>query len=96
MYEHATSGDDREELYSFVQQLSVLNNNEIDDEHQQQVVVVHGHVNIEQLPINPEKLSAIEKAVRHKFHGSIGFRKASQIIKKAKQQHHKNKYSIIR
>lgn len=94
MYEHATSGDDREELYSFVQQLSVLNNNEIDDEQQQQVVVVHGDVNVEQLSINPEKLSAIEKAVRHKFHGSIGFRKPSQIIKKAK--HHKNKYSIIR
>jgi hypothetical protein len=47
VYEHTASTGDQTELYSFVQQLSALNNDEIHDEHQQQQQerLVHGHVN---------------------------------------------------
>ena len=100
VYEHSTSTDDRSELYSFVQQLSVINNNEINEEHhqqqQQQMELVHGHIKAEQLHISAEKLSAIEKAIKHKFGGNINSCKGNQIIKKAKQRHNKHKDSIIR
>jgi hypothetical protein len=98
VYEHSASIDDRSELYSFVQQLSVITNNEINEEHQQQqhMELVHGHIKVEQLHISAEKLSAVEKAIKHKFGGNINSRKGNQIIKKAKQRHNKHKDSIIR
>jgi hypothetical protein len=98
VYEHTASSGDQTELYSFVQQLSALHNDEIHEEQQQQqqVRLVHGHVNAEQRPISAEKLSAVEKAVKYKFGASVSFRKGNQLIMKAKKRHHKNKSSIIR
>ncbi len=95
VYEHITSVGDQTELYSFIQQLSVINNDEINENHEQQsVALIHGHVNVGPLHLSKEKLSAVEKAVKHKFGRSIG--KGNQLIKKAKQRYRKNKFSIIR
>ncbi len=95
VYEHTASIGDQSELYSFVQQLSAINNDEINEEHQQQsVALVHGHVNAGQLHLSAEKLSAVERAVKHKFVESIP--KVNQLIKKTKQGYRKNKFSIIR
>jgi hypothetical protein len=95
VYEHTASIGDQTELYSFVQQLNVISNDEITEEHQQQsIALVHGHVNTGQLHISTEKLSAVEKAVKHRFGRSI--RKVNQLIKKAKQRHRKHKSLIIR
>ncbi|CAF3761406.1 unnamed protein product [Adineta steineri] len=96
VYEQISSTDDRQELYSFIQQLNIINNNEIDDNNQQHIVSIHGHINSDYIHLSTEKLSAIEKAIKHKFHGSIHFYRGNQMIKKAKQQHRKNDYSIIR
>ncbi|CAF4681057.1 unnamed protein product [Rotaria sp. Silwood1] len=97
VYEQTTSTDDRTELYSFVQQLSIINNDEVRGEYQSQsVAFIHGHVNTEQVHISTETLSAIEKAVKHKFGESINFRKGNQIIKKARKRFRKNKHTIIR
>ncbi|CAF3697074.1 unnamed protein product [Rotaria sordida] len=97
VYEQTTSTDNQTELYSFVEQLSILNNDEINEEHQlQHIALIHGHVNTEQRHISPEKLSAVDKAVKHKFGRSINFRKGNQIIKKARKRFQKTKYTIIR
>ena len=96
VYEHGTSVDDRAELFSFVHQLSVINDDKMNEEQQQQhVTVISGHINAEQVPISAEKISAVEKAVKHKFGGFIGCRNGNQIIKKAKQRSRKNNYSSI-
>jgi hypothetical protein len=97
VYEQTASADDRSDLYPFVQQLSVINNNDTNEEHQQEYVApVHGHVNNEQLYMSKEKISAVEKAIKHKFGGTINSRKINQIVKQVKQRHNKHKDSIIR
>ncbi|CAF3404047.1 unnamed protein product [Rotaria socialis] len=97
VYEQTKSMDDRSALYSFVQQLTMINDDGINEECQpQHVTLTHGHVNAEQLHISADKRSAIEKAIKHKFGESINFRKGNQIIRKAKRKFHKNKHTIIR
>ena len=96
VYEHTASSGDQTELYSFVQQLNVLNSDQMNDEYEeQQVRVVHGHLNAEQRPISADKLSAVEKAVRHKFGASFNFRKGNQLIMKAKKRLRKHKSSTV-
>ena len=97
IYEQTEIIDDRTEIYSFVQQLSVVNNDEIDEDNQQQrVALIHGHISNEQIHINPEELATVEKAVKHKFGRSIGYRKGKQIMRKAKKRFHSGKQSLIR
>ncbi|CAF4060287.1 unnamed protein product [Rotaria magnacalcarata] len=97
VYEQTKSTDDRSALYSFVQQLTMINDDEMNEECQPQpVTLTHGHVDAEQLHISAEKRSAIEKAIKHKFGESINFRKGNQIIRNAKRKFHKNKHTIIR
>ncbi len=96
IYQHTVSSSDQTELYSFIQQLSVLDNDQTDEEQSEQhVTLLHGHANIQRLNIGAEKLSAVEKAVKHKFSESIGCRIGKQLIVKVKQQCHDNQSSII-
>jgi hypothetical protein len=94
VYEHATAAGDRAELYSFVRHLSIISDEKTNEE-QHHVAVISGDANAEQIQISAEKISAVEKAVKHKFGGLIGCRNGSQIIQKAKQRSRKNKYSSI-
>lgn len=95
VYDHTGSTGDQTELYSFVHQLNVINNDEITEENQQQSIeLIHGNVNAGQLHLSTEKISAVEKAVKHKFGRSI--RKVNQLIKKTKQRYRKHKSTIIR
>ncbi len=96
IYEHTASTGDQTELYSFIQQLSALNNDELNEENQeQQVISVHGHTNSEQRPISAEKISAVEKAVKHKFGASVSFRKGNQLIMKAKKRLRRHMSSAV-
>ncbi|UJR37109.1 hypothetical protein I4U23_029813 [Adineta vaga] len=97
VYEHISSINNREELYSFIQQLSAINNNDVNlNEEQQSNVLIHGDVRADQLHLNTENISAVEKAIKHKFPEFHHDHQGSQMIRKAKQQYHKNKQSIIR
>ena len=84
IYQSPSSVIDRQEMYSFVNQLVVLNDREEG----------HDKPNRE-LYLTKDQSSAVEKAVRHKFGGLLGFNRSSQIINKAKQKHDKNKDTII-
>jgi hypothetical protein len=88
VYEHTASIGDQIDLYSFIQQLSAINNEELNEGHQ--------HAHTEQFHLSTEKLSAVEKSIQHKFGGTISSRKLNQLIKKVKQRSRKNKASIIR
>ncbi|CAF1395347.1 unnamed protein product [Rotaria sordida] len=97
VYEQTVSIDDQTDLCSFVQQLNIINNDEKNEEYQtQHVALTHGHIHTKQIYISAEKLSAVEKAIKHKFRGSVSFRRGNQIIRKAKKQFHKNKPTILR
>jgi hypothetical protein len=45
--------------------------------------------------LGKEQLSAVEKAIQHKFGGVIGNKRVSQIIKKAKNPNYRKTRSII-
>lgn len=95
VYDHSASIGDQAELYSFIQQLSAINNDELnEDNHQPSIDLIHGHASAGQLHLSTEKLSAVEKAIKHKFGRST--RKVNQLIKKTKHRYRKNKSSIIR
>lgn len=98
IYEHTTSTNNREELYSFVQQLSAINpSNTSPDEYQQQSsILIHGDVHGDQFHLSSENMSAIEKAVKHKFPEIQHFRQGNQIMRRIKQQRHRSKHPIIR
>ena len=85
IYESPSSVVDRQEMYSFVNQLVVLNDR-IGGGHDEQKREIY---------MTKDQSSAVEKAVKHKFGGLLGFNRSSQIINKARQKHDKNKDTII-
>lgn len=95
VYEQITSRDHRTELYSFIQQLSIINNDAKEHHEAQRVSLTHGHINTEQVLVSAETLSITEKAIKHKFGPSMNLRIGNQIIKKIKKRSHKNKPNII-
>jgi hypothetical protein len=88
IYENPSSIGDRQEMYSFVNQLTVINDRR---EEQQQ----DGFSTGRDIHMSKDQLSAVEKAVKHKFGGLLGYNQSSQIVNKAKQQYHKKTHSII-
>ncbi len=88
IYENSSSTSDRQELYPFVNQLTVINNWR---EKQQQ----DEDSNSREIHLSKEQLSAVEKAIQHKFGGVLGNKRVSQIIKKAKNQNYRKTRSII-
>ncbi len=88
IYENSSSTCDRQELYPFVNQLTVINNWR---EKQQQ----DEDSNSREIHLSKEQLSAVEKAIQHKFGGVLGNKRVSQIIKKAKNQNYRKTRSII-
>ena len=88
IYENSSSIGDRQEIYSFVNQLTVINSWREKQEQDE-------YSNSREIPLSKGQLSAVEKAIQHKFGGISANNRASQIIKKAKNQFHKKTHSII-
>ena len=89
IYENSSStGSDRQEIYSFVNQLSIINYWREKQEQDE-------YTTSREIPLSKNQLSAVEKAVQHKFGGIITNNRGLQIIKKAKNQYAKKTHSII-
>lgn len=96
-YEETAAIDDQEEIQAYIEQLHVVSTIDATEEGSaQHTTVTHGHINSDQYYISSEKLSTIERAVKHKFGRPIGSRKAKQIIRKAKRKYKKLKPTILR
>ena len=52
--------------------------------------------NDEKIQISTDNILILEKAVKHKFGSLLGFRTGTDILRKAKQSHMENNFSIIR
>jgi hypothetical protein len=89
IYENVSSTGDRLEIYSFVNQLSILNTWREKQQEQDE------YSNSREIPLSKDQLSAVEKAVQHKFGGTLTNNRALQIIKKAKNHYSKKTQSII-
>jgi hypothetical protein len=77
LYESPSSAGNRQEMYTFVNQLTVLKDQrgaEQPDGHKREIL------------ISKDQSSAVEKVIKHKFGGLLGFNQCSQILHKAKQQ----------
>ncbi|CAM4933155.1 unnamed protein product [Rotaria socialis] len=88
IYESSSSAGDRQEMYSFVNQLIVLNDRKEEEQEQH-------CVNKREIHMTKDQLSAIEKAVKHKFGGLLGFNRPSQILSRTKQKPNKMMHPII-
>jgi hypothetical protein len=89
IYESSSSMGDRQEIYSFVNQLTIINQWR---EKQQQDEYSTSQ---REISLSKDQLSAVEKAVQHKFGGVMTNNRSLQIIKKAKNQYSKKTHSII-
>jgi hypothetical protein len=89
IYESSSSMGDRQEIYSFVNQLTIINQWR---EKQQQDEYSTSQ---REISLSKDQLSAVEKAVQHKFGGVMTNNRSLQIIKKAKNQYSKKIHSII-
>ena len=97
IYQHVASSIDSTELYPFIQQLNILHNDVVHEEHTQHHVTSSDRFgSFPRLNISTEKLNAVEKAVKHKFGGSVGARIGSHMISKAKQRYQGHQSPIVR
>ncbi|CAF4183220.1 unnamed protein product, partial [Rotaria magnacalcarata] len=95
VYGHNVPITDRRDLFEFTNQLIESNS---DKQHiSSQSVELHMGSNNEDIQINADRLSILEKAIVHKFGGLLGFRSGRNILRKTKQSSHLNMTcSIIR
>lgn len=97
IYQHTVSSIDPTELHPFIQQLNILQNDVVPEEHiQRHITSSDRYGGIPRLNISPEKLNAVEKAVTHKFGGHAGLRIGSHMISKAKQRCRDHQSPIVR
>jgi hypothetical protein len=89
IYDYVSTVSDRQELYSFVNQLVVFKNW---SEKQEQNQSANNRTTI----MTKDQLSAVERALQYKFPGLIGNSRVAQIVKKAKQQPTQKTRSTIR
>ena len=85
----STNVGDRQELYTFVKQLTAFTDW---SEKQEQNQATNNRTAL----MTKEQTLAVERALQYKFPGSIVNNQVFQIIKKAKQQISRNSRSIIR
>jgi hypothetical protein len=85
---------DRQELLEFANQLIQSNS----DRHHVSPQAAQFQIdsNDEDIPINADNLSILEKTMKRKFGGLLGFRTGTDIQRKVNQSPLKNAYSIIR
>ncbi|CAF4753864.1 unnamed protein product [Rotaria socialis] len=77
---------DRRDLFEFTNQLIESNS---DKQHiSSQSVELHMDSNNEDIQINADRLSILEKAIVHKFGGLLGFRSGRNILHKTKKSSH--------
>ena len=79
LYESASSIGNRQELYTFVNQLTVLKDQRAKEDEPGE--------NKREIHMSKDQSSAVEKVIKHKFGGLLGFNRCSQILHRAKQQH---------
>ena len=77
LYEGPSSTSNRQEMYRFVNQLTVLKDQREEEQTDGQKREIH---------MSKDQSSAVEKVIKHKFGGLLGFNRCSQILHKAKQQ----------
>ncbi|CAF4848454.1 unnamed protein product [Rotaria sp. Silwood1] len=88
IYEYISSTGDRQEIHTFVNQLTVIKNWR---EKQEQ----NEYSSDRKIIMSKDQSSAVERALQYKFAGLLGHNRVSQIIKKAKHQYTKKTRSII-
>ncbi|CAF2849361.1 unnamed protein product [Rotaria sp. Silwood2] len=88
IYEYISSTSDRQEIYTFVNQLTVIKNWREKQEQNEYSID-------RKIIMSKDQSSAVERALQYKFAGQIGPHRVSQIIKKAKHQYKKKIRSII-
>lgn len=89
IYENSPLTADRQDVSLFVNQLTIINSWREKQRQQQD----EGSNNRE-IPLSKDQLSAVEKAVQHKFGVGLSTNRTSQLIKKAKNYSKKTR-SII-
>ncbi|CAF2616469.1 unnamed protein product [Rotaria sp. Silwood2] len=87
VYENVIPTSNRRELYTFVNQLLRTHDNR--EEHTNSNTSTEISTN-RPICFSADQLSAIEKGIKHKFGGLLGFQGSTQIINKAKQQQQTN------
>ena len=94
IYGYNIATNDREYLLEFVNQLvdSNTDRREISSQDEQ----FHRDVDDEHIEISADHLSIMEKTIKQKFDGLLGFRTGIDILRKAKQSRNENIHSIIR
>lgn len=88
IYENVSSIGDRQELFLFVNQLSIINQwreKQQGDEYSSN----------REVPLSKDQITAVEKSIQHKFGGVTNNKRSLQIIKKAKTYYSKNTSTII-
>lgn len=89
IYDYLSNIGDRQELYTFIKQLTVFKDWSEKQEHNQAT-------NNRTALMTKEQTSAVERALQYKYPGSVMNNQISQTIKKAKQQTTRNSRSIVR
>ena len=79
VYENVASSSERQEMYTFVNQLSIFHDQR-EGENQRQFDETKREIHY-----TKDQNSAVEKAVKHKFGGLLGFSQTSQVLNRAKQ-----------
>ena len=94
VYGHNISTADRQDLLEFVNQ--VIESNSDTDHASPQDAQLTVHSNDEDVQMSADQFSILEKTIKHKFDGLLGFRTGMDVLRKAKQSSKKNDHPIIR
>ena len=90
IYDTASSTGDRQDIYLFVNQLSILNSWREKQE-------ANENSSSRDIPLSKDQTSAVEKAIQYRFGGALtNNHRASQVIKKANNHYSKKAPSLIR
>ena len=97
MYQDAASTDDRDQLFAFIRQLNILTTEQpYQTDPQRPVAAMNGDLRGEQLHLSAEKLTAVGKAVAHRFGGLTGYRNVNRMVQKAIESRNTHDPSVIR
>lgn len=97
IYDEVGSIGEREDIYTFIRQLNILYQNQMNHhgEQQQQVISAHGDLNARVHAIDPAIVSAVEKAVKCRFSQPISTRETKQMMKKALDSYRPHETTIL-
>ena len=97
VYQETASTNDRDEVFAFIRQLSIITDDQLHrNESQRSVTARNGDLRGEQLHLSAEKASAIGKAVTHRFGGWAGYRNVNSMVQRAVDSRGTHDPSVIR